>query len=355
MRPSYKITRKLGIKIYKLRDGWTYFWIFIGLAALSFLFYLFLESYIYQFGKNNTHQWFNTPIEKFTGLIEESFLVTILILILCMCMIDIIMEIHKLLQWIIYQIKKNRFAKRFSLISCCILCGIFLMWGTNNVSSKPELSFELATLEKQAENGDTAALHKLLNFYDNNSEIIVEVVEAIDPNGNEIIEVDNNEESIDNNLNDLYLERLHYWLNKGLAVNDPLAKRIKVMRSYYDDESGAIPYLAEMAENGDGQAALFCGSACFNQGKGPEAFKYLTMAYDRGVPSAGWHLAMCYSRGFGTEKNKEMAIEVLKQSALLDYPEAVKEMKRIEPNNILWKNKADSLEIDFPDFVIIDN
>ena len=79
------------------------------------------------------------------------------------------------------------------------------------------------------------------------------------------------------------------------------------------------------------------------------------MAYEMGVPSAGWHLAMCYSRGFGTEKNKGKAIEVLKQSALLDYPEAVMEMKRIDPNNTLWQNKADSLEIDFPDFVIIDD
>lgn len=39
-----------------------------------------------------------------------------------------------------------------------------------------------------------------------------------------------------------------------------------------------------------------------------------------GVPSAGWHLAMCYSCGIGTKENKEKAIEVLKQSALLDYP-----------------------------------
>lgn len=108
-----------------------------------------------------------------------------------------------------------------------------------------------------------------------------------------------------------------------------------------------------MAENGDSQAALMCGSACFNQGKGKEAFKYLNMAYEMGVPSAGWHLAMCYSNGFGTEVNKEKAIEVLRHSALLNYSEAVLEMKRIEPNNLLWQNKTDSLKIDFPVFEII--
>lgn len=245
--------------------------------------------------------------------------------------------------------------KRILIILPCVLFGLFLIWGANNIASKPQLSAELKALEKQAENGDTVALHKLLNFYDDSSEIYVEVVEAIDAYGNEIEFNDIKEGSYDNSLNELYLERLHYWLNKGLTSNDPVAKSITGRRLYYEDETAAIPYLAEMAENGDSQAALFCGSACFNQGKAmSEAFKYLTMAYEMGVPSAGWHLAMCYSRGFGTEQNKEKAIEVLKHSALLDYPEAVLEMKRIEPNNTLWQNKADSLEIDFPDFVIID-
>ena len=63
---------------------------------------------------------------------------------------------------------------------------------------------------------------------------------------------------------------------------------------------------------------------------------------------------MCYYKGLGTVADKEKAVEVLRHSALLDYPEAVLEMKRIEPENFLWQTKADSLEIDFPDFVIID-
>ena len=179
----------------------------------------------------------------------------------------------------------------------------------------------------------------------------------IDANGNEIFDDEEVNEALGEPVNDklqaLYSERLHYWLNKGMAIEDPVAKNIKGRRLYYEDETAAIPYLAEMAENGDSQAALLCGSACFNQGKGKKAFKYLNMAYEMGVPSAGWHLAMCYSRGFGTEVNKEKAIEVLRHSALLNYPEAVLEMKRIEPNNLLWQNKADSLKIDFPDFEII--
>lgn len=214
------------------------------------------------------------------------------------------------------------------------------MWNFSNLGcklffSKSQLSPELKVLVKRAEKRDTIALHILLNLYDDSSDIIIEVEEVIDAYGNKIIEEEENE-PFDNALNELYLERLHYWLNKGLDINDPVAKSITGRRLYYEDESAAIPFLAEMAENGDGQAALFCGLACFNHGKGPEAFKYLNIAYEMGVTSAGWQLAMCYSRGFGTEQNKEKAVEVLKHSALLNYPEAVLEMKRIEPNNPLW-------------------
>ena len=117
----------------------------------------------------------------------------------------------------------------------------------------------------------------------------------------------------------------------------------------------AIKYLSMAADLGNAQAALFCGSAAMNQGKGDEAFIYLTKAYELGAPSAGWHLAMCYSAGIGTNPNREKAIEVMRHAAMLDYPEAVSEMRRIEPDNKLWQQKADSIGIDFADFPIITN
>ena len=151
----------------------------------------------------------------------------------------------------------------------------------------------------------------------------------------------------------LYSDRLDYWLEKGIAINDPVALATKGMRMYYTDEAKAIVYLSKAADEGNAQAALFCGSACLNQGKGEDAFKYLSIAYKLGAPSAGWHLAMCYSAGIGIEPNREKAIEVMRHAALLNYPEAVSEMRRIEPGNKVWQYKADSLEIDFPDFPII--
>ena len=215
----------------------------------------------------------------------------------------------------------------------------------------------LLKLESLAEQGDTAAMHRLIEFYDENSSVYVEVEEVIEPDGTEwsAAEVDSLNLANRNNaeMTKLYSDRLDYWLEKGIAMNDPVALVTKGMRMYYEDEANAIVYLSKAADAGNAQAALFCGSACLNQGKGEDAFKYLSIAYRLGAPSAGWHLAMCYSAGIGTEHNREKAIEVMRHAALLNYPEAISEMRRIEPCNKVWQHKADSLEIDFPDFPII--
>lgn len=215
----------------------------------------------------------------------------------------------------------------------------------------------LIKLESLAEQGDTAAMHRLIEFFDENSSVYVEVEEVIEPDGTEwtAAEVDSLNLANKNNaeITKLYSDRLDYWLEKGIAINDPVALATKGMRMYYADEAIAVVYLSKAADGGHAQAALLCGSACLNQGKGEDAFKYLSIAYKLGVPSAGWHLAMCYSAGIGTEPNREKAIEVMRHAALLNYPEAVSEMRRIDPGNIVWQHKADSLEINFPDFPII--
>lgn len=215
----------------------------------------------------------------------------------------------------------------------------------------------LIKLESLAEQGDTAAIHRLIEFYDENSSVYVEVEEVIEPDGTEwtAAEVDslNLENKNNADMTKLYSDRLDYWLEKGIAMNDPVALATMGMRMYYTDEANAIVYLSKAADAGNAQAALFCGSACLNQGKGEDAFKYLSISYRLGAPSAGWHLAMCYSAGIGTEPNRVKAIEVMRHAALLNYPEAVSEMRRIELGNKIWQHKADSLEIDFPNFPII--
>lgn len=218
---------------------------------------------------------------------------------------------------------------------------------------------KLVRLEILAGQGDTAAMHRLIEFYDKNSSAYVVVKEVIRVDGTEwTAEKFDSLNLANKNKADMtkqYSDRLEYWLEKGIAMNDPVAFATKGLRMYYEDEANAIVYLSKAADEGNARAALFCGSACLNQGKGDDAFKYLSIAYRLGAPSAGWHLAMCYSAGIGTEPNRAKAIEVMRHAALLNYPEAVSEMRRIEPGNKTWQHKADSLEIDFPDFPIITN
>lgn len=213
---------------------------------------------------------------------------------------------------------------------------------------------KLIELENRAGQGDTAAMHRLIEFYDENSEYIIEreLTEA-EKLHYQNLGIENATDTAEIVVNELYTAKLEMWLNKGIAMNDPVALATMGMRMYYTDEANAIVYLSKAADEGNAQAALFCGSACLNQGKGDEAFNYLSVAYRLGAPSASWHLAMCYSAEIGTEPNREKAIEVMRHAALLNYPEAVSEMRRIEPGNKVWEHKADSLEIDFPDFPII--
>lgn len=228
---------------------------------------------------------------------------------------------------------------------------------TSDNAQSAEMRQQLAEWEQLAEQGDTTALHRLIEFYDENSAVYVEVEAVCDADGTEWsqAEVDslNNANKCNAELTKEYSDRLDYWLDKGTAMNDPVAIATKGMRLYYENEVSAINYLSKAAEAGNAQAALFCGSACLNQDKGEEAFKFLSMAYRLGAPSAGWHLAMCYSAGIGIKPDRKKAIEVMRHAARLNYPEAVSEMRRIEPGNKTWQYKADSLEIDFLDFPII--
>lgn len=249
-----------------------------------------------------------------------------------------------------------------------IVAAAVVLWAQNGEHHAPELPDEVTEWERLAEQGDTTALHKLLVFLDDNAPVYVEVEEVIEveaESGDSIVSYgdtivaeddivcDTVVTSIDSGTEAFYNSRLDYWLSKGLAMSDPVATYIKGMRLYYTDEVQALKYLSQSAESGNSRAALFCGSACLNQHKGDEAFKYLSLAYNLGAPSAGWHLAMCYSAGIGTAPDREKAIEVMRHAAIMNYPEAVSEMRRIEPDNKIWQHKADSLDIQFSNFPII--
>ena len=239
--------------------------------------------------------------------------------------------------------------KKVIALSIVIVAVIGITIYAQNRESSSPADKQLQKWEQLAERGDTAAMHRLIEFYDANTSIFVEVAEVIEADGYEwtAAEIDsvNRVNNTNAEMSEQYAARLEYWLNKGILENDPIAILTKGMRLYYEDETKAIDYLSKAADTGNAQAALFCGSACLNQRKENEAFKYLSMAYKLGAPSAGWHLAICYSAGIGTEPNRDKAIEVMRHAAIMNCHEAISEMCRIEPANPVWQNKADSIDI----------
>lgn len=254
---------------------------------------------------------------------------------------------------------KTNFKILISIIAILVAVIIsFKVMGKNeDVGERIELPQEIIELEEKAEHGDTAAMHRLLEFYEENSIEYIQVEGIMDPYGNEVPIIDDSEVVYDPDIQsfaDLCRERELYWIDKGIQQNDPEALCREGMRYLYQgQESIAVDYFKKAADQNHPRGALMCGSSYFNMGNGEEAIKYLNLAYKLEVPSAGWHLAMCYGNGIGTNEDIHKAIEFLRYSAIMNYPEAVLEMKRIEPTNKIWQHKADSLEIDFPDFPII--
>lgn len=103
-------------------------------------------------------------------------------------------------------------------------------------------------LEILAEQGDTAAMHRLIEFYDENSTVYVEVEAVFEPDGSEwtAAKVDSLNFANRNNadMTKYYSNRLDYWLEKGVAMNDPVAFATKGMRLYHKDDENAIYYLS---------------------------------------------------------------------------------------------------------------
>ncbi len=235
---------------------------------------------------------------------------------------------------------------------CVIITVAIIVYAQNGTDRNDEP--QLQKWEQNAERGDTAAMHRLIEFYAENAEYYIKR-ELTNREKQHYLQIGISDatDTIEVVTNEIYAERLNYWLDKGIANNDPVALEVKGMRLYYDNKSEAIQYLSKVADMGSARATLFCGAAAMWQGNGDEAFKYLTKAYELGAPGAGWYLGICYSLGIGTEPNRDKAIEVMRHAAIMDYPEAVSEMRRIEPQNKLWQHKADSLNVNFEDFSII--
>lgn len=75
---------------------------------------------------------------------------------------------------------------------------------------------QVAQWEKLAERGDTAAIHRLIEFYDENSTDFVEVDAILQPDGTELsaeqVDSINLENRNNADMTSMYSDRLDYWL-----------------------------------------------------------------------------------------------------------------------------------------------
>lgn len=94
---------------------------------------------------------------------------------------------------------------------------------------------QVAQWEKLAEEGDTAAMHRLIEFYDENSTEFVEVEAIIEPDGTELSAEEVDSINLENRKNAdmarLYSDRLDYWMERGIAMNDSVALATKDRQS----------------------------------------------------------------------------------------------------------------------------
>ena len=94
---------------------------------------------------------------------------------------------------------------------------------------------QVAQWEKLAEEGDTAAMHRLIEFYDENSTESVEVEAIIEPDGTELSAEEVDSINLENRKNAdmarLYSDRLDYWMERGIAMNDSVALATKDRQS----------------------------------------------------------------------------------------------------------------------------
>lgn len=231
-------------------------------------------------------------------------------------------------------------------------------------------------LERAGEQGDIAACRYLYHYYDSiygtPSEAFAEVEEVITPDGDWIWYGDPakkpegarlpNEDELDDSEvrdsvviqdtlpgNDIPIQ--WYWLRRAAQFGDAESQcEYGEVAQFALDTDSAMVWWEKSALQDYPRGVLFYGNELYNQAiekksqnVGLKAFQMLTKAYSFGkdLPSAGWHLGLCYWNAVGTPENIEKGIECLRQSAKYGYPEAIIAMSEIGvEDSQYWEKKA---------------
>lgn len=270
-----------------------------------------------------------------------------------------------------------------ALVGCdtiCISCSLF---SESSPVAKAEKLFQkgdtikaLELLEIAGNNGDVASCRYLYHYYDSiygtPYDAYAEVEEVITPDGDWIwygnpnqkpdgARLPNKEELAEEvtdtvvcvydsvSGNDIPVQ--WYWLRRAAQFGDAESQcEYGELAQFSLGTDTAMVWWEKSALQNYPRGVLFYGNELYNQALekksqsiGLKAFQTLTKAYSFGkdLPSAGWHLGLCYMNAIGTRQDTEKGLECLRQSAKYGYPEAIVELSELGlEDSPYWESQA---------------
>lgn len=270
-----------------------------------------------------------------------------------------------------------------ALVGCDTICTSCSLFSESSPVAKAEKLFQkgdtikaLELLEIAGNNGDVASCRYLYHYYDSiygtPYDAYAEVEEVITPDGDWIwygnpnqkpdgARLPNKEELAEEvtdtvvcvydsvSGNDIPVQ--WYWLRRAAQFGDAESQcEYGELAQFSLGTDTAMVWWEKSALQNYPRGVLFYGNELYNQALetksqsiGLKAFQTLTKAYSFGkdLPSAGWHLGLCYMNAIGTRQDTEKGLECLRQSAKYGYPEAIVELSELGlEDSPYWESQA---------------
>lgn len=268
------------------------------------------------------------------------------------------------------------------LIGCGVIYAVASLLPQSKPIEKAQRLFEqgdtiqaIKILEKAGNKGNIEACRFLYNYYDSiygdPAGAYAEVEEEITPDGEWIWygDIDKKpegarlpykEELENGNYREILVQDTlpgndipiqWYWLRKAAQWGDAESQcEYGEVAQFSLGTDSAMVWWEKSAHQNYPSGVLFYGNELYNQAIEKKsqvidlkAFQMLSRAYEFGdkLPSAGWHLGLCYMNAIGTSENFEAGIECLRQSAKYGYPEAIITMSVLDlEDSPYWEKKA---------------
>ena len=270
-----------------------------------------------------------------------------------------------------------------AIVGCVTIYAASSLLSKSDLLEKAEKLFQqgdtikaLKLLENAGNKGDIASCRYLYNYYDSiygtPANAFSEVEEVIEPDGDRIwygdpsqkpegARLPTNEELYEDVRdtevcvydtlpgNDIPIQ--WYWLRRAAQFGDAKSQcEYGEIVQFALGTDSAMVWWEKSALQDFPRGVLFYGNELYNQAVekhsqsiGLKAFNMLSKAYSFGkeLPSAGWHLGLCYINAVGTHQDTEKGLECLRQSAKYDYPEAIIEMSELGlEDSPYWERQA---------------